>query len=390
MTTKPTLLQMGRNAIGRLLSAPPSGSLLRKAATLLCAALAVNTAAEAQSTTFNYTGSSQTYTATSTGTLVIDMAGAKGGAKFSTGSYAPYTSDGGNGGRVVCSLAVTAGQVLNIYVGGVGQSPTSFLTSAAGGYNGGGNSGSCDGCGGWQHTGGGGGGATDIRIGGTTLSDRVLVAGGGGGSGYGGSSTLNSRKGGDGGGLTGGTGISGGTGGGQSSAGPGGSLGNGANGAGVQLSGGGGGGYYGGGVSGALNGGGGGSSFTHATLCTGVTHTQGYRAGNGYVIITPATPACSTPAAIGGPSSVCVGSTITLTNDTTGGTWSSASTSIASVNTSGVVTGNAAGTTTISYSKGTGCTVTKTITVNPLPTNVIGSFTPQPSIAGLPITFTVS
>ncbi|MBL7690181.1 MAG: PKD domain-containing protein, partial [Flavipsychrobacter sp.] len=99
---------------------------------------------------------------------------------------------------------------------------------------------------------------------------------------------------------------------------------------------------------------------------------------------------CSTPAAIGGPSAVCVGSTITLTNDTTGGTWSSASTSIASVNTSGVVTGNAAGTTTISYSKGTGCTVTKTVTVNALPTNVIASFNPQPSIPGLPISFTVS
>ena len=99
---------------------------------------------------------------------------------------------------------------------------------------------------------------------------------------------------------------------------------------------------------------------------------------------------CSTPAAIGGPSAVCVGSTITLTNDTTGGSWSSADASIASVNTSGVVTGNEAGATTISYSTGTGCMVTKTITVNGLPSNTIASFTPQPTIAGLPVSFTVS
>jgi len=390
MNTKTTLLQMGRNAIGRLLSAPPSGSLLRKAATLLCAALAVNTAAEAQSTTFNYTGSSQTYTATSTGTLLIDMAGAKGGDHLPAGNI----SVGGNGGRVVCSLAVTAGQVLNIYVGGMGQSSTSWVNNA-GGYNGGGN-GVRYSSGSWSP--GGGGGATDIRIGGTALTNRVVVAGGGGGGGlYCGVG----NPGGVGGGLTGGNGQQcstpgSGQGGSQSSGGIGlsyfssaynGSLGSG--GSGADLTAGGGGGYYGGG-GGSGAGGGGGSSFTHATLCTGVTHTQGYRAGNGYVIITSAAPACSTPAAIGGPSAVCLGSTITLTNDTTGGTWSSASTSIASVNTSGVVTGNAAGTTTISYSKGTGCTVTKTVTVNALPTNTIASFTPQPSIPGLPISFTVS
>jgi trimeric autotransporter adhesin len=390
---------MGRNAIGRLFKAPPSGGLLRKAATLLCAALAVNTATEAQSTTFNYTGSSQTYTATSTGTLVIDMAGAKGGNKYSSGpSYGPLTQVGGAGGRVVCSLAVTAGQVLNIYVGGQGQTPTSYISSASGGFNGGGNSGNCGGCGGENHTGGGGGGATDIRIGGTALSNRVVVAGGGGGAGFQGN-PINYERGGIGGGLTGGPGYNfnnpvnnggsqsaGGTG---YSGAPSGTLGTGGSSDLNDLGGGGGGGYYGGG-SGDYTGGGGGSSFTHATLCTGVTHTQGYQAGNGYVTITPLAPACSTPAAIGGPSAVCVGNTVTLTNDTTGGTWSSASTSIASVNTSGVVTGNAAGTTTISYSKGTGCTVTKTITVNALPTNTIASFTPQPSIAGLPISFTVS
>ena len=34
--------------------------------------------------------------------------------------------------------------------------------------------------------------------------------------------------------------------------------------------------------------GGGGSSYTHPTLCTGVTHTQGFTAADaGYIILTP-------------------------------------------------------------------------------------------------------
>ncbi|MBL7690878.1 MAG: hypothetical protein JNM41_04735, partial [Flavipsychrobacter sp.] len=292
MNKNTTLLQMGRNAITRLLSAPPSGGLLRKAATLLCAALAVNTAADAQSTTFNYTGSSQTYTATSTGTLVIDMAGAKGGNKFGSGT----TQIGGNGGRVVCSLAVTSGQVLNIYVGGQGQTQT-VIANSAGGYNGGGVGTTYSS----SYTAGGGGGASDIRIGGTALANRVVVAGGGGGAGL----NTGGEAGGPGGGLTGGNGYNAGSntngicgkGGTQSAGGAGGtypgypggaagSLGNGGIGGTTALGGGGGGGYYGGG-GGSFSGAGGGSSFTHATLCTGVTHTQGYNAGNGYVILTP-------------------------------------------------------------------------------------------------------
>ncbi|MEI6576037.1 MAG: Ig-like domain-containing protein [Bacteroidota bacterium] len=73
--------------------------------------------------------------------------------------------------------------------------------------------------------------------------------------------------------------------------------------------------------------------------------------------------------AISGASAVCVESTITLTHSTTGGTWSSASSGIASVSPStGVVTGVSAGTATISYSvtNSNGCVkaVTKSITVN--------------------------
>lgn len=88
------------------------------------------------------------------------------------------------------------------------------------------------------------------------------------------------------------------------------------------------------------------------------------------VTITPCTP--PTVAAISGASAVCVGSTITLTDATAGGVWSSsASTSIATISASGVVTGVSAGTTTITYSVTTnGCvgTATKVITINAIPT----------------------
>ncbi len=75
---------------------------------------------------------------------------------------------------------------------------------------------------------------------------------------------------------------------------------------------------------------------------------------------------------IGGPSTVCVGSTITATNTTSGGTWTSSTPANATVNAStGVITGVADGTTTISYAVQVGTTtltVTKLITVNARPT----------------------
>ena len=76
------------------------------------------------------------------------------------------------------------------------------------------------------------------------------------------------------------------------------------------------------------------------------------------------------PAAIGGTKSVCVGKTTTLTDTTTGGVWSSSNTSVATIGTTGIVTGVAAGTATITYTvkNASGCTrsVTTTVTVNPI------------------------
>lgn len=79
------------------------------------------------------------------------------------------------------------------------------------------------------------------------------------------------------------------------------------------------------------------------------------------------------PSSIGGPASVCLNSSITLTNTTAGGTWSSANTSIATIgNVSGIATGVGVGTTTISYSLATGCFTTRAIVVNPIPDTIAG------------------
>lgn len=79
------------------------------------------------------------------------------------------------------------------------------------------------------------------------------------------------------------------------------------------------------------------------------------------------------PAAISGPTDVCVGSTIALTDATTGGTWSSSSTATATISTTGVVTGVFAGVANMTYTLSTGCYVITPITVNPLPAAIVGA-----------------
>jgi hypothetical protein len=80
-----------------------------------------------------------------------------------------------------------------------------------------------------------------------------------------------------------------------------------------------------------------------------------------------------TPPAVGaisGASATCVAADITLSNPTTGGTWTSSNTAVASVNSAGILTGTGAGTALISYTVHNGCGyshATKVVTVNPLP-----------------------
>jgi uncharacterized protein YjdB len=74
---------------------------------------------------------------------------------------------------------------------------------------------------------------------------------------------------------------------------------------------------------------------------------------------------------ITGTLNVCVGSSITLTGSPTkaaANPWVSSNPGIATVTVNGVVTGVAAGTTTITYTNTNGCQQTATVTVNALPT----------------------
>ncbi len=80
------------------------------------------------------------------------------------------------------------------------------------------------------------------------------------------------------------------------------------------------------------------------------------------------------PASISGSTAViCLNATRSLSDATSGGTWSSSNAAIASVNTSGTVTGNDGGMATISYALSTGCAVTVALTVAPSP--ITGIFT---------------
>jgi hypothetical protein len=81
------------------------------------------------------------------------------------------------------------------------------------------------------------------------------------------------------------------------------------------------------------------------------------------------------PPPVTGATFMCNGSSVTLSNASAGGVWSSGNTSIASINAStGVATGVAPGTVTISYTAN-GCTVNILILVNRLPAPITGSDT---------------
>jgi len=250
------------------------------------------------SSNFFYTGSQQSFTVPAGVTQVTV------GANGASGSGATA----GLGGSVTATIPVLPGQILNVYVGGIG------------GFNGSGASGG-DGCG------SPGGDASDVRQFGNGLAQRVVVAGGGGGgfcnNGFGGGNGgagggltaaqgFNVNVGGNGGGFgglggtqaAGGAGGSAGIGAGNATAGGNGVLGFGGNGgAGDQSVGctgiggsGGGSGYYGGGGGGGGaadigcvggyggGGGGGGSSYTEPSA-TNVTNSQGVWGGNGTVSI---------------------------------------------------------------------------------------------------------
>lgn len=132
---------------------------------LICALFSLEIAhCQLGTTSFNFTGTVQTYTVPACVTqLQVFVRGAKGGGP-----------NGGYGSTLTGIMDVTPGQILEVRVGGQGG-----LGTNSGGFNGGGTG----------HPGGpesgGGGGASDIRVAPYSLNDRFVVAGGGGGRGGG-------------------------------------------------------------------------------------------------------------------------------------------------------------------------------------------------------------
>ena len=348
---------------------------LSKPLVLVAVLLGLCSGAFAQTVTFSTptTAAPSTYTVPPNVTAVrIDAIGANGGQ----GGLSSYGSRGGYGGRVTCNLAVTAGQLLYVYVGGAGTTGYGVCCpgAMAGGANGGGA--------GYYGYAGGGGGGTDVSTtaGPFLTRNRVVVAGGGGGGGYN-CTGSDPQRGGDGGGLTGGNGLYcgnynasySGTGGSQTAGGAAGSAysqptGTGGLGTGGSMTsgyygGGGGGGYYGGGSAGSYAGGGGGSSYTDPVLATNVTLTSAFNdpanagsvsTGNGKVTI------CALPAvgSVVAGASLCTGSTttLTITGPATGGTWASSNAGLAVINpATGVLTAQNPGGVTISYTASNSC-----------------------------------
>ena len=122
------------------------------------------------------------------------------------------------------------------------------------------------------------------------------------------------------------------------------------------------------------------SSTAHASVSslTGVvtavaagSATITYSTGCGIIATYPLTVNAS-PAAILGTPYVCNGSTVSYTDATTGGTWSSSNTSLATVSATGVTYGVTQGVLTISYTKA-GCSSLKSVTVKTNPGAISGA-----------------
>jgi uncharacterized protein YjdB len=109
------------------------------------------------------------------------------------------------------------------------------------------------------------------------------------------------------------------------------------------------------------------------TALTSGTTTISYSTG-GACMATAVFTVNSTPSAIGGTLSVCIGGNTTLTNPSSGGTWSSSTPAVGTISSgTGVFAGITAGSTTVTYTVGTGCFVTADVTVNALPGSISGT-----------------
>lgn len=240
---------------------------------------------------FDYSNAVQTFTIEVDGYYKMQVWGAQGG------SYSTYY--GGAGGYSEGIVYLTTGTNLYIYVGGQPTSTSSYSSSIAGGFNGGGQARVHYYSSVYSYA-QAGGGASDFRIGTDSLYSRVIVAGGGGGS-----SSVNALTTKYGGGTSGGSPVSG-YGASQTAAGTNGSFGTGANGytSGYNYkyaAGGGGGGWYGGGAqsghtdsdSAYRNQNGGGSGYVY-TSSTASNYPSGCLLNSSYYLTSASTVAGNT------------------------------------------------------------------------------------------------
>jgi hypothetical protein len=120
---------------------------------------------------------------------------------------------------------------------------------------------------------------------------------------------------------------------------------------------------------------------TVASVTAGTGVLSGVNMGNATVTYTlPST--CKTtavvtvnpiPAPIAGVAQICQSSTSLLTNGSAGGTWNSSTPAVATIDATGTVAADAPGTTLITYTLGTGCIRTRSVTVNALPASITGT-----------------
>ncbi len=99
------------------------------------------------------------------------------------------------------------------------------------------------------------------------------------------------------------------------------------------------------------------------------TATISYATGAGFVVTTVTVNPLAVAGTISGPTSVCAGATIRLSDVATGGTWSSDNLAAATVAAGGIVHGVAAGSANISYTVSNSCNAAVAVyavTVNPL------------------------
>ena len=105
---------------------------------------------------------------------------------------------------------------------------------------------------------------------------------------------------------------------------------------------------------------------------TTISYTSTSSCGSG-TVTTPITVS-PLPAGISGPTTVCAGSTITLTDVTAGGTWTSTSPGVFTIDPmTGILTGTSPGTATASYTIASGCYTSVLITVGAGPMAITGS-----------------